>query len=284
MGSYSSDDEGEEGLDRLPNMDVPMSAAVVTAIHESVAFTLPRSAFLQTEGLTMRRCAIVDWMMRVITKLKYRRETLYNAVYILDKIFTKKVVDIDDVYIIASTCLWMSMKVEETKPASGPILEKVFLRISSGKNTAEDFLQMERDICTMINGMLFYPRPIFFLTPLADEIGVGDAGRVMARFFLDVSLFVFDFVEFPAPVMVVAALAAAMGSSCPIRRLCMVAQCDENLPYLIEIMAMIRDISRSVLTGHCDAINELYTKEQITEFTTTIEGSIEHYSRYRGTI
>ena len=275
--SYSDDDSMFDSVAADNGLHSKLSDTVATAIEESNQFTIPRTSFsIQTETTASCRRAMVDWMIRVTTRVKWHKPTLYNAVYILDKILSRVPVKRCDIYLLSATCLWISTKLEES---AMPNL-RLFLKICQNKFVAEDFTKKEYEICPLMNGRFNYPRPAFFLEPFIEEIGAPEDAKLMAQFCLDASLLSFEFIEVPAPVVTVVAIAAAMGDVCPIKRLCAAAQCDANLPYFCVVMTWMYQSALIVLEGKT-ALSELYTAEQIQQFTKQLEGSLGYYSHKR---
>ena len=275
---YSDDDSLFDSVGSGPDTHSKLSNTILTAIEESNQFTIPRVSFaIQKETTVSCRRAMVDWMIRVTTRVKWHKLTLYNAVYVLDKILSRIEVKRSDIYLLSATCLWISTKLEET---SGPSLP-FFLRICQNKFKAEDFTMKECEICPLVNGRFNYPRPVFFLRPFLEEINASEEVERMAQFCLDASLLSFEFIEVPAPVVTVVAIAASMGDQCPIRRLCAAAQCDADLPYFSAVMTWMHQ-SAVIARDGTTALSELYKAEEIQQFTAKLESSVVHYSQKRG--
>ena len=60
------------------------------------------------------RLILIDWLFSVSYDLKYQRNTLYNAINLMDYVFAKKLkIQKTRLQLLGLTCLYLSHKVEE---------------------------------------------------------------------------------------------------------------------------------------------------------------------------
>lgn len=271
--------DSEEGdffddADQAGKVASKLPDTIMTAIQEADEFTIPSETFsIQTEITVVLRMAIVDWMIRVVTKVKLHRPTLYNAVYILDTVLSQKPVSRDDLHLLAASCLWTSTKVEETLVPNTSLA--MFTKICQNKFSADDFISKEVLICPLMKGRLNYPRPWCFLEPFMEFAEMNEEDKPMVQYCLDLSLLGFDFVEIPAPVVTVAAIVASMKTFAPISKLTALIHYTGSLA---EIINKMLHISWMIVEKKTSALFEIYTEQQIAEFTQRLHESVEHYS------
>jgi hypothetical protein len=167
------------------------------------------------------RGSIVDWIVRVVTTIQYRRTTLHQAIFLFDQILSKKFVPRSESTLYAATCLWISGKIQEWRGLS---LDS-FVTICRNNFSIEAFKQKELEILKLLNFRITFPTPDVFLPSFLKCVGESENSEI-AWFFLDVALYVFDLIELPTPIVAAAAAVAGIvgeGRQPRIERLCLVA-------------------------------------------------------------
>lgn len=198
------------------------------AMKEAKTLTVSKQSFSDTQTeITMKtRLAVVDWLFRIVIRVQFRRETLYNAIYLFDRLLALVNIPKDQVQLTSVTCLWISAKIEEPKNRDLP----VFILICQNQYTAEQFLQKELEIVNHIGSRLNYPTPQIFMPSLLVDAGAKDCEE-MCNFFLDLSLTVYDYMEIEAPLVAAVAVCvgmAASGQKCPLQKISIIIDIDDQ--------------------------------------------------------
>lgn len=104
---------------------------------------LDRMEFLNEK----RRGVLVDWLVNVSLKFKVLDETLFSAIWIMDRFFSKDCnVGKDHLQLICITCLMISAKMEEVYPPS----MADYVEICDGAYTQIEILDMEAHILSVL--------------------------------------------------------------------------------------------------------------------------------------
>ena len=266
--------EEEESNDDL-TMKLP--DIVKEAIKESKHFMIPSESFTNTQkeiNITSRLAAI-DWLLRIVLKVQYQRGTLFNAVYMLDLILSKKSIAIDDLQLTSITCLWISAKVEEIADMGSL---QIFLKICKDQFTPEQFVAKELEIFKLLDGRFNFPTAQIFVHPLLKAIGSVDKIETV-QFYLDLSLMDFDLICYPSPVVAVAAIAAAMGNRCPLRKLLKLINFDSTQDAIVAIKK-IAYIATFVLERKNTAMYSVYDSEMLQKMKSNVEKSLQYFCNY----
>lgn len=205
---YSDPDEISDD----PFADSPpgMTAMLQEQMGECLNLTLDSSAVFSTqiEITPQVRFSVIDWLTKITERLKYKPTTLYNTVYLIDYVLSKRICTRDDIQLVAVTCLWMSAKVEEVKTSD---LE-VCVIVCQRKIPGEKFVAMEKEIGSILNWRVCYPTPFTFLEAILTDLGK-EACLETALFFLDISTYVINLMDIPAHYRAAAvAYAGILGS------------------------------------------------------------------------
>lgn len=77
-----------------------------------------QNKYLHSELNASMRAILVDWMIEVSHDYNLKRDTLYEAVNILDRFLTKKtnLISKENLQLIGAICLFISSKKEEIQP------------------------------------------------------------------------------------------------------------------------------------------------------------------------
>jgi hypothetical protein len=104
---------------------------------------LERMEFLNEK----RRGVLVDWLVNVSLKFKVLDETLFSAIWIMDRFFSKDAsVGKDHLQLICITCLMISAKMEEVYPPS----MADYVDICDGAYTQIEILDMEAHVLSVL--------------------------------------------------------------------------------------------------------------------------------------
>lgn len=251
---------------------------IPTAIAESREMVVESESFqkVQKEITISLRLSIIDWLLRIVLKLNYQRNTLYNAVWILDRILSKESVSADDLQLTSIVCLWMTAKIENISSMSS-IQE--FLSICNNKFTSDQFKKKELQVFQLIDGRLNYPTSQLFMHPLMKGIECENDNIQKVQFFLDMSLMEYQLISYPSPLITVAAIAAVLGERCPILRLFALISC-EVTPDLLEIIKKIAEITYYTLENKNTAMYTVFDEEWLQQMKEIIQKSLQYFMHY----
>ena len=189
-------------------------------MQEALGFTINSHDIfaMQKEITPPIRFSVIDWLMKINMRLKYNMATLYNTIYLMDVYLSQRECKRDDIQLVAVTCLWMSAKVEEVKTTD---LE-ICVAVCQKKISPEKFVKMEQEIGPVVNWRVGYPTPFTFLGAILADLGKSECFD-LCLFFLDVTLYVVNFMDVPAQYRTAAAVysgLAGSGEVVPLVRLC----------------------------------------------------------------
>ncbi|OHT12183.1 cyclin A [Tritrichomonas foetus] len=276
--NYDSDDEYSDPImdeeEDLDDMLMKLPVVLPTSVTEAKLFVLPSDSFIQvqTEINIVSRLAIIDWLLRIVLKVKFQRGTLFNAVYILDRILATKPVSADSLQLTSIVCLWISAKVEEASNISSL---PIFLTICQNQFTSEQFRTKELEIFGILNGRLNFPTSQLFIHPLLTAID-SESEFEAVQFFLDLSLMEFELICYPTPLIAVAAIAAAMGQKCPLKKLLSLISFDSSKDAIVAIKKLA-DAATFVLERKNTAMYSVYDEGWLQEMKDNVEKSVQFF-------
>ncbi|MPC44448.1 Cyclin-A2 [Portunus trituberculatus] len=105
------------------------------------------------------RAILVDWLIQVQSYLGMSRETLYQAVAMVDRVLEECCIPVQRVQLLAVTCLLIASKIEEQQPVQ--TAELLHLTLNSYKHG--ELLALERRVLQVLNFNLTYADPTVFL-------------------------------------------------------------------------------------------------------------------------
>lgn len=114
---------------------------------------------MQNEVTNNHRTILVDWMCDVGIKFKLLTETMFLAVYIMDKYLSLKEVPRSKFQLLGTTSILIASKFEEIYTPE----VKDFVWVSGQAYNAEEFLKMERTILSTLDFNVSTPIPLHFL-------------------------------------------------------------------------------------------------------------------------
>ncbi|KAK8889110.1 hypothetical protein M9Y10_033854 [Tritrichomonas musculus] len=256
----------------LQNMQ---SSSLLTTMREAPKYIIPSSDFLkmQKDITSQTRLAVVDWIFRVIDRVRYSREAFFNSVAILDHMLASTTLTKQNIQLYAATCLWMTAKLYETKNRELTI----FTAVCRDQFKQEDFISTEMNIISALNGRIEYPTPQTFIRALLIDTDLIDCEE-MCNFFLDVSVTVNDFEELPAHFVSAAAIiigSAACDKFCPISKLMALINCSCQTSLLKAAQALL-NIASSVVEKNLGGIFAFYAKDSPDRLSVAITKATDY--------
>lgn len=122
---------------------------------------------LQTEINSKMRIILIDWLIEVNNKLKFREETFYTTIYIIDAYLSKKFIQRKKFQLLGVTALLIATKLNEI--FSGSVKDYVF--ITDNAYNESSILSMESDICKTLNFNFLVPNCLSFFQIFSKKIG-----------------------------------------------------------------------------------------------------------------
>jgi cyclin B len=122
---------------------------------------------LQTEINSKMRIILIDWIFEVNNKLKFREETFYTTIYIIDAYLSKKFIQRKKFQLLGVTALYIATKLNEI--FSGNVKDYVFMTDRAYNEI--DIISMESDICKTLNFNFLVPHCLSFFQIFSKKIG-----------------------------------------------------------------------------------------------------------------
>jgi hypothetical protein len=147
------------------------------------------------------RMAVVNWLVQLHQKLCMQPETLYLAVNVMDRFLSKKLISAKRLDLVGIASLRVAAKFEETICQRAEHMAKLI----SSVWTEKDIVKTERFIIDLLGFEMGWPGPLNFMRRLAalDDYDLGV--RVIAKYFLELSLMYECFIGVPSDMMAAAA-------------------------------------------------------------------------------
>ena len=113
------------------------------------------------------RTILIDWLLDANNKFKFKEETLYATIYILDSYLSKKLIQRKRFQLLGITSLLIASKLNEIYFRR--ISDYAF--ITDNTYTQDEIKLMEEDILKTLNFDLLFPSPLSFFEILSKKFG-----------------------------------------------------------------------------------------------------------------
>ncbi|KAJ3276703.1 G2/mitotic-specific cyclin, partial [Borealophlyctis nickersoniae] len=166
--------------------------------------TMPNPLYMddQNELNWGMRSILVDWLIDVHYKFRLHPETLYLSVNIVDRFLSMRVVSMQKLQLVGATAMFIAAKYEEVVAPS----VQNFIYVTDGSFTDEEVLRAERYILQVLDFSLQYPQPLTFLRRCSKADRYDIQSRTLAKYFMEISLVDFHFLDQPPSMVAAAAL------------------------------------------------------------------------------
>lgn len=148
------------------------------------------------------RAILIDWLIDVHMKFKLTTETLFLAVYILDRYLTKNQINREKFQLLGITCLFLASKYEDIYP---PELKEC-LFVTENSYSRDDLLRLEGEILTSIDFKIKIPTPLVFLERYHRLLCNDRRMYCLARYLLELSLIDYKFLKFSSSNIAISSL------------------------------------------------------------------------------
>ena len=119
------------------------------------------------------RIILMDWLLLVNDKLKFKEETLHIAIYIIDAYLSKRLIKRTNFQLLGVTALFIATKLNEI--IFGGI--KNYVLITDNAYKEKDILSMENNICRTLNFNFLVPTCLSFFQILSKKIGIDEDSK-----------------------------------------------------------------------------------------------------------
>ena len=123
---------------------------------------------LQYEINPNMRSILIDWIINVNFQFKFKEETLYSAIYIIDAFLSKKNIKQKKLQLLGVSSLLIASKLNEI------FLRRIsdFSEITNKTYNEQEIIFMESDILKTLNFYLLVPSPLSFYEIITQKVGV----------------------------------------------------------------------------------------------------------------
>jgi cyclin B len=114
------------------------------------------------------RTILIDWLVEVHYKLKFKEETFYTAIYIIDAYLSKKIIQRFNLQLLGITSLFIASKLYEI---FGGNIQDYSLFTNKAYNVKQ-IINMEIDICDILGFNFLIPTAISFYQIITKKEGL----------------------------------------------------------------------------------------------------------------
>jgi hypothetical protein len=122
----------------------------------------------QTDINPKMRTILIDWLFEVNKKLKFREETFYITVNIIDSYLSQKFVPRKKFQLLGVTALFIATKLNEI--FTGKAKDYAFITNNAYKES--EIIDMEEDICKVLSFNFIIPNCLSFFQIISNKIGI----------------------------------------------------------------------------------------------------------------
>ena len=114
------------------------------------------------------RSILIDWVININLQFKFKEETLYTSIYIIDSYLSKKYIKLKNLQLLGVSSLLIASKMNEI------YLKRIsdFSDITNKAYNEQEIKYMEYDILKELNFDLLVPSPLSFYEIIIQKIGV----------------------------------------------------------------------------------------------------------------
>jgi cyclin B len=222
-----SEEETEDLLDvDLRNLTQPAkmpryAERIILQAQQSLpahAISSERLISTQTEITEESRALAVTWIFRIQAYFGMTTDSLYIAVGYLNGILARHPIPLEELQLMAVTCVWMASKIEEGRVPQLAHLAMICLN----QYDVNAFVRCEQRILVDLDFVLTFPTAKLFLRRFLDSIHAEEEIVLASNFFCDLSLFPIECLDDPLDVVALASVCLGkltLGAFCPTRRL-----------------------------------------------------------------
>jgi len=159
----------------------------------------------QKEINTTMRAILIDWLVDINVRFKFRSETLFLTVNILDRYLQKEEVSKSKLQLVGITAALIASKCEEIYPPK----VKHFLHTTNYVYSVKDVLEMEGKILNALDFKLNFPSSNRFLQEFSKHLPSSKKTLFLAQFLLELSLLESEMLKYQFSLTAASALYVA---------------------------------------------------------------------------
>ena len=143
------------------------------------------------------RAILVDWLIDVHYNFNLNKETLFQAIWILDIYLSYEIVPRNKLQLVGITCLFISCKFNEIcYPRT-----KEFIYATDNSYNIKELLNMEKDILKKLDFNILAPIPIQFYDILAKIFNFDSEQYNLGRYFKELNLIDYNMICFSSSII-----------------------------------------------------------------------------------
>ena len=143
------------------------------------------------------RAILVDWLIDVHYNFHLNKETLFQAIWILDIYLSNEIISRNKLQLLGITCLFISCKYNEIcYPRT-----KEFIFVTDNAYDIKELLIMEKDILKKLKFNILAPTPIQFYDILAKIFNFDSEQYNLGRYFMESNLIDYNMICFSSSII-----------------------------------------------------------------------------------
>jgi hypothetical protein len=154
----------------------------------------------QVELKPMMRAILIDWLIEVHSHLRFKEETLYQTIWIIDAYLTTTPIAMNKFQLLGVAALLISSKEHEIYY---PKLQQ-FIDTTDNAYTKEELCQMEIDIVLKLKFDIISPTPVDFYNIISKSYDFDKKKYYLGKYFMESGLLDYDLLKYPPSVIGVA--------------------------------------------------------------------------------
>lgn len=158
--------------------------------------------YKNSEVSFIERSYMIDWLINIHFKLNLCQDTLFFAVYIIDKFLLKKEIPKNKLQLVGLSALMISCKFEEV---ICPTLNNLTV-LSDNKVTEDDIKKAEKYMLHILEYNLIFSNPLNFLRKCSKSNNYERNSRTVAKYILELSLLYEDLTVYTGSIKAASAM------------------------------------------------------------------------------
>lgn len=156
----------------------------------------------QTEINAEMRAILVNWIIEVHEKFKYKESTLFLCIMLIDRYLSKNVIKRVNFQLVGIASLYISCKHEEVNLPN----PRDFLFITENAYSFEELYQMEYDILKTVNFEVLVPNSLEFFLLLSKKYNLTTKEDFFGKYLITSVLLDYGLIKYPQSLISKAAL------------------------------------------------------------------------------
>jgi len=152
------------------------------------------------------RAILIDWLIEVQYKEKFKIETLYQSIWIIDSYLSLKEMEISKFQLLGVSALLISCKCNEIYY---PKLEE-FIQITDNAYKKCELLEMEKEVLKILDFEIASPTSIQFYQIISKIFKFDEKQDYFGKFFLESSLIEYEMISFSPSLIAISSVYIVM--------------------------------------------------------------------------